>query len=125
MTNENGYPYARCDVNGDTLLDSTQIGYDINAAAGAIQTCIILQDDNGNSLLSRKSIITDQQRYCSPYGGCFDVTQSSSSSSSGSKALDNEFKSFNGDGSSSTFFRSKPYRSPDRVRDWSHLSDSN
>lgn len=125
VTNENGYPYARCDVNGNTLFDSTQIGYDINAAAGAIQTCIILQDDNGNSLLSRKSIITDQQTFCSPYGGCFDITQSSSSNSSGSKELDNEFKSSNGDGSSSTIFRSTPYRSPDRLRDWSHLSDSN
>ena len=125
VTNENGYPYARCDVNGNTLFDSTQVGYDINAAAYAIQTCIILQDDNGNSLLSRKSIIADQQTYCSPYGGCFDITQSSSSNSSGSKELDNEFKSSNGDGSSSTIFRSTPYRSPDRLRDWSHLSDSN
>ena len=125
VTNENGYPYARCDVNGNMLFDSTQVGYDIDAAAYAIQTCIFLQDDNGNSLLSRKSIITDQQTYCSPYGGCFDIIQSSSSNTAGSKALDNEFKSFNGDGSSSTFFRSKPYRSPDRRKDWSHLSDSN
>lgn len=111
INNENGYPYSRCEVNDNIVFESTQFGYDINAAYVPIFYCMTLDDGDGNSLLSRNNSIKPSDSYCSPYGGCYSIESSNSTSSKSTKnEMMKENNFLNGDRLSSTHFKKKLFR---------------
>lgn len=114
VNNVNGYPYSRCEVNDNIIFESTQYGYDINAAYVPIFYCMYIDDGDGNSLLSRNSSIKPSESYCSPYGGCYSIESSNSTSSKSTKdemMKENDF--LNGDRLSSSHFKKKLFRDND------------
>ena len=127
--NENGYPYAECQLNGNAIFNSTAYGYDTDAVMNGFNVCILAFDDGlGNSLMSRKSTVTSDYQHCSPYSGCISTTASNSSYTINREIPEINYKeipeaidSLNGHGP----FSSRLDRRASRDKDWSHLSDSN